>query len=627
MITTRLNKRTFRQSALVALLLAYFALVASAVISRNVFERLPHLEDEMAYLYQAKIFAAGRFYVERGDDPAQYFWQPFVLQPDDPHDGINKRFGKYTPGWSLALALGVLVDQWWVVNAFCGMLTVALTYRLAREVFKDHHGEEVGLVSALLLAISPMALLLNATLMAHPFAMLMTVTFVYCYWRTTKNGTRWYGWAIVGGLAAGMLIATRPWTAIAMGAPIALHALARFLDSFSTPRYMDQLFLVFRSLFVMALAVMLTASTWLLANTVWTGSPTTNTYTLLWAYDKVGFGEGYGLNKGGHSLYYGFRNAREDIKTWNRDLFGFTLDAGIAEYLSKNLGWGWGVGLSWIPFVYGFIVGRKRDWIWVFTEIVLAIMIFQLAYWIGSWVQGAAAYSLRYYYESTFAACIVSAYGIVTWAHRLRGDRRVYAVDSSIHGGSKNVSNSPEFAINYLNGAHDSTHIPSVALSRKRFLDRVQLAWHNLSPGYLLLLIACGVSLVGYTPARFREPAGERWPNGLYRYNKIGQHQLQAIDDMRAQLGAPDQPVLILILRNPDPGVRDNWRDYGAALAMTSPTLDSEIVVMRIFEKSKIPESVQRFPGRLVLYQVGETLYASAEEALGEDSEQDSDSG
>ena len=88
-----------------ALIFAFFAFGASIVMNRTVFERLPHLEDEFAYLFQAKLFAGGQAWVKR-DEPVKVFWQPFVLQPETSPDGTLRRFGKYTPGWPLLLAPG-----------------------------------------------------------------------------------------------------------------------------------------------------------------------------------------------------------------------------------------------------------------------------------------------------------------------------------------------------------------------------------------------------------------------------------------------------------------------------------------------------------------------------------------
>src|SRR5688572_33255737 len=109
---------------LLAVALIFFAFFMSALVSRAVFERLPHLEDEIAYLFQAKVFAGGQLVIEQ-PQPRQAFWQPFVID----HNESGNRFGKYTPGWSAVLALGVLMGQAWVINGFMAALTVVLVYR------------------------------------------------------------------------------------------------------------------------------------------------------------------------------------------------------------------------------------------------------------------------------------------------------------------------------------------------------------------------------------------------------------------------------------------------------------------------------------------------------------------
>jgi hypothetical protein len=552
---------------LAALALMLFTLVSAAVVSRNVLERLPHLEDEFAYLYQAKIFARGQVWVPR-DEQVKVFWQPFVLQPEDPDDGVLRRFGKYIPGWPLVLTPGVWLGQPWVINAFLAMLSVGLVYRLGKEVF----GEPAGLVAALLTAISPMALLLNATLMSHTWAMFAALVFVYAYWRTLKRGRGVYLWAMLGGLMIGGIVITRPLTAIALAAPFALHGLWRLWSALWDRKGLAP---TFRVLFVMAVAVLPVTALWPLFNHVTTGDWRTNTYTLLWRYDKVGFGEGYGLNRGGHTLTWGWRNARADLREWLRDLYGFTMQPGFEEYARANWVYGAGAGLSWIPVIAGLIVGRRKTWTWLLFGQFVCLVGAGLFYWIGAVVHGSAAYSVRYYYEATFAVSLVAGNGVVVWAQSLRR--------------------------------------PRPALNLGRFSGRLRLAWNQLWPGYVILFIAVGLSIAGYTPARFREPLPPDWDQGLYQYNKASRVQLDAIQALR---GNDPRPVLLVILRNPDREIRDNWRDYAAMMAATSPYLDSDIVVARIFEPDEVQEFLRRFPERLVLYQIGEHFYTSVEEAL-----------
>ncbi len=651
-----------------AVLIAFFTFAAAAVISRTFFERLPHLEDEFAYLYQAKIFAGGHAWVPR-DEPVKVFWQPFVIQPTASPDGVLKRFGKYTPGWPLLLSIGVLAGQPWVINAFLAMLTVALVYRMGSEIF----GEPVGLVSALLLAISPMALLLNATLMSHISAMFMAALFAYAYWRVTRHGKRRYVWAAVGGLALGWIIATRPLTAIAIAAPVALHALSRLIDvvpqgsklgrysdfipplavvvgilfgwlvtgelispltiitwfvayialqlvvALSGHEYRAKFGKVFMPLVVLAVFVLPTGGLWALFNQILTGDWRTNTYTLLWAYDQVGFGPNHGNMPGGHSLELGLRDARADLAVWLRDLFGVTLHPAIAGYAADNLGWGAGVGLSWVVVLIGLISGRKNEWVWLFFEFFVAIVIAQLFYWIGSVVYGTAAYSLRYYYEGTFGVCLVAGYGLVAWGRSFGINRqKVPAAASQPTASLPQLVRESALPIDYLNGP-SSGRARRVSLHPATFVERLRLAWDSLWPGYMILyivlVVGCTASLAGYTPARFQESLAG-WPNGLFRYNKVGRNQIDVIQAMRVKSGHPELPVLIVVLNDPNPAVEDNWRDYGAAMALTSPYLDSDIILARVFTQEDVPDFIRRFPGRQVLYQVGEHLYLSMDEAL-----------
>ena len=578
--TPKGTSRRLSTGMALALVLMCFALVATAVVSRSVFERLPHLEDEFAYLYQARIFAGWRAWVPR-EEPAAVFWQPFVLQPDQPPaddpDGPPRRFGKYTPGWPLALAPGIWLGQPWIINAFLAMLSVGLVYRLGREIFD----EAVGLVAALLLTISPMALLLNATLMSHTWAMFTAIVFVYAYWRTTRRGRGRYAWAVLGGVMLGAVVVTRPLTAMAMAVPVGLHALWELQAAFrgQTRRTWP----VLRVLFVMGLSVLPMASLWPLFNHLTTGDWRTNTYTLLWEYDRLGFGPGHGNTPGGHTPAHGWRQARADVREWLRDLFGFTLHPALETFAREHWGYGAGIGLSGVPVAAGLIAGRRRGWIWLCFGGFAALVIANLYYWIGAVVRGAAVYSARYYYEATFGVCLVAGYGVVAWARALRGQRQHLVPAHADSGG---------------------------------FCGRLRLAWNRLWPGYVLVCIACGLSVAGYTPARLNEPL-PGWPGGLYRYNKIGQHQLEAVSMMRAAYAQyADQPVLIIVVRSPVPGVRDNWRDYGAAMAETSPYLDSDIILARVFDPEEIEGFLRRFSGRLVLYQIGEQLHPSVEAAM-----------
>src|SRR5581483_11684400 len=110
--------------------------------------------------------------------------------------------------------------------------------------------------------ISPMALLLNATLMSHVSAMFMAAVFVYAYWRVTRNGRRRFAWAIAAGLALGWIISTRPLTAVAIAAPVALHAVSRVLDTVFEKNLRSKLWATLAPLIVLAVFVLPTGALW-----------------------------------------------------------------------------------------------------------------------------------------------------------------------------------------------------------------------------------------------------------------------------------------------------------------------------------------------------------------------------
>jgi 4-amino-4-deoxy-L-arabinose transferase-like glycosyltransferase len=601
------NTFRFDLRTLAALGLAFFVFAAAITINRTVFERLPHLEDEFAYLYQAKIFARGQAWVPR-NEPVKVYWQPFIIQPERADGGDQKRFGKYTPGWPLLLAPGAAIDAPWVMNAFFGMLTLLLTYRLGREIFDP----TIGLIAALLLAISPMALLLNASLMSHTSTMFLAALFLLSYWRIYRGSKQRVLWGVVGGLTLGLIVSSRPLTAVAVALPLMIHAAGQLFDDMT--RQWQRFLRLLIPLLVLSVCVLPTAALWPIFNQIWTGDWRTNVYTLQWPYDRVGFGIGYGPNQQeGHTLAKGWRNAREDLKFYWRDLFGFTVDSSFTDYAAQNWGWGWGSGLAWALILLGLVRGWRNEWVWLMAQILAALVIGQLFYWIGSSVNGAAAYSVRYYYEATFAICLLCAYGIasaVRALHRLPATPVVVSAHAEQYGATVDTR-----TINYLNGVQDRQGRVSVP-SGTTFESRFVRAWQSFPTGYAVLLVACGLSLAGFTPARFKQPLPPQWDLGLFRYNKIGQPQLDAIAAARQQLPDPTKPLLIVVLHHPDKSIADNWRDYAAAMSRTSPFLDSDIVVARLFDKEDIPEYLRRFPNRSVLYQIGEQLSPSVEIAL-----------
>ncbi len=99
------------------LILCVATFILAAAVAWGALGALPHLEDEQANVFQAKVFASGRVTVDEPPVQPTSFFIPFVI-----HDN-GRAFGKYTPGYPLVLSIGALFNQLWLVNALAAALT------------------------------------------------------------------------------------------------------------------------------------------------------------------------------------------------------------------------------------------------------------------------------------------------------------------------------------------------------------------------------------------------------------------------------------------------------------------------------------------------------------------------
>lgn len=531
--------------ALIVLALALLAFGLSAMISRVVFERLPHLEDEVAYLFQAKVFARGQS-VAPLFEPAKAYWQPFVIEHD------SARFGKYPPAWPALLGIGIGLGAGWWVNAAMSALTVVLVYRLGTDIY----GRDAGLIAAVLMTFSPMALLLNATVMSHTSALTFGLLFMWAYLRMS-NGTRRVRWGAVAGLALGAMAANRPLSAVAIAAPFILWSAVRVLKACFN-RHGESLKTTMPSLLTLSACASLIAASIFWFNWATTGDVSANLYTMVpgWEYDTVGFGENIGRN--GHSLIKGVQFARYDLSVTAADLFGW--QAGRWSPLQTNWVVGiapegmvadsyWPVaGLSLIILPLGIVMGLRRVWGYVWGVIGVG------------WAMNAAA--ANYAYPEAWAvfgiAWALVGFGVVAWQHEKRAVWTwllfgvlfsIVAAHMAYWIGSQRYST--RYYFEAVGAAAILAALPIAALAKRGEIGR--------SLAYGLLLVACVYSYVQYSVPRI---------SALRGFNRVTAEIFDEIEARRAG----DAPVFVLIT-----GVDGRWRTRGALMAVSSPFLDNDI--------------------------------------------------
>jgi hypothetical protein len=358
----------------IAFVLVLLAVGLSAVVGARIYENIPHLEDEIAYVWQGRVIADGRLTLPTPEHENS-FLIPFVV------DYNGQRFGKYPLGWPVVLSLGERLGLRAWVNPLLAGLAVWLIYRLGKRTF----GEIVGLLGAGLTVVSPFFLLNAGSLLSHTFGLVLATAFIL-FWldlftfEQPPTAAEWHYWfkIITLALVMGVLVLSRPYTAVGVALPFAFHGLYLLLRGDRRVRL---------GLTVFGLLTLAVASLHFLWQYAVTGDPLLNPYTLWWSYDRVGFGPEVGRLEGGHTLRQGWVNTKFSLRAGYSDLFGW------ATY-------------SWILLPFGLLgIGRYLRG-WLLAAVFPALLVVYLAYWIGSWLFGP-----RYYFEGLQSLVLVSALG------------------------------------------------------------------------------------------------------------------------------------------------------------------------------------------------------------------------
>lgn len=353
-----------------ALAISLLAFIATAWISRNIFEGIPHLEDEFAYTWQAQLIARGELSVPSPPEHKS-FLVPFVV------DLEGQRFGKYPLGWPAVLSLGERLSLRWLVNPFLAGLAVWLTYRLGAKTL----GEIIGILAAALTATSPFFLMNSGSLLSHSWGLVLSTAFAIFWLDTVGEEKSVPGWLppLSAGLTLGAFALSRPFTALGVSIPFGIHGVIIIFRGSPTLR---------KKIITIGLIPVLIGSLHFAWQYAATGDPMLNPYTLWWEYDKIGFGPGVGVTQEGHNLGIAWNNLKYTLNAAYSDLFGW-------------------FKVSWLFLPFGLWAVRKERKAWILSGVFPVLVVLYMGYWIGAWVMGP-----RYYYEGLYSLTLLTATGI-----------------------------------------------------------------------------------------------------------------------------------------------------------------------------------------------------------------------
>ena len=198
-----------------AKLTAALAVVASAVaVDRVVLRDFPNSGDEYVYLYQARTLADGHWVNQAPTRPESFAFNYIVFA-----DG--RAYGVFPVGWPLMLAGAIAFGiPTWLVNPVLGAISVFLVACLGSRL----HSPRVGVLAALVVAVSPFFLFNAASYFSHTLcgALLLAAG---CLAAREDRSPSWVPLGV--GFLLGWAVTTRYFTGVVCGVPIVLWTFRR----------------------------------------------------------------------------------------------------------------------------------------------------------------------------------------------------------------------------------------------------------------------------------------------------------------------------------------------------------------------------------------------------------------
>lgn len=367
----------------VAIAAAFFAAILAGVLSFFVYERHPHLGDEVAYLYQARYLASGMLSM-----PVPVPLEGFNL---DLFDFDTQRWYATPPvGWPLVLSFGVLLNADWVVNPVLSGICVLLAFLLVHELYD----RQTARLTVSLLALSPWHAFVGMSYMTHmsalAFALLAAVAVVW----SGKNRSTFL--ALVGGMATGMVGMIRPLEGAIMGFLLGLWVIG-----------IGRKRLKLTGILAWMLGISSIAVAIFYYNHLLTGDPT-KFPIMVWADKYMGLNSnafGFGPERGGgwpidpypgHSPLDAIINSNLNITAINAELFGWSTGSLILILLF----------CFWLKF-------RGADW--QMAIMLAAVYITHFFYWFS----GGPDFAARYWFLMVVPCVVLSVRGLQELSARL----------------------------------------------------------------------------------------------------------------------------------------------------------------------------------------------------------------
>jgi hypothetical protein len=347
------------------------------------YERHPHVQDEVAYLYQARYFAEGRLAMQA--PPVREAFDFYLMQFRGPN-----WYSCMPPGWPAVLAIGVMLGVPWLVNPVLGGLNIILIYVL----LKNLYSRRLARTGIFLLCLSPWYVFMAMNYLTHTLTLTCALLAGLGILLARQSGKA--RWAAAGGAALGLMSLIRPLEGFIMAVLLGLWSIG-----------LGGRRLKWSSLVTFVLATTLVGGLVLPYNKALTGSALKFPVNV---YMEERFGHnanayGFGRDRGagwgidpypGHSPRDGLINAGLNVFMANVDL------------------WGWSIGSLGLMALFVFS-GTLQKSDFLMMAVIAAVFIAMFFYYFS----GGPDFGARYWFLMIVPLAALSVRGVHQLAHQL----------------------------------------------------------------------------------------------------------------------------------------------------------------------------------------------------------------
>lgn len=219
-----LNRRTFAVDLSASSAWVVVVALAATVFGVTLFlnysygSHMPHIPDEVSYIFQAKVLSSGRLAAPQPPVPESFdFFFPSLIVTSH-----GKFASVYPFGHPLMLAIGVRIGALWLIPPLVGAACVTMMFAIGRRVYNVR----TGMLAALILAGSPFFLMNASNFMSHNTAVFYLLASLLFLAFARKRPVLY---PLLSGVFFGLVFNTRPLTTTALVLPFGAMLLSSLL--------------------------------------------------------------------------------------------------------------------------------------------------------------------------------------------------------------------------------------------------------------------------------------------------------------------------------------------------------------------------------------------------------------